>query len=505
MSKKKIAIALSYVNMLMGMVVNIYLTPMLIMTLGDVDYSLYKVMHSLAGPLTMFHLGISTVVTRSIVKNKSCGDEGAKEKQNTMALALLASAVMSLLVIIAGIVIYFSIPSVYGKTYSADSLLVGKKIFVMFVIASVLHMLTDAFSGCVLGHERYVISSAIPLAKTVGKCVLLFVLLKCGLGVLFVVAVDLILAIFTFLFTLLYAVCVLHEFPKFHYFDKKQLAEIVSFGLAILLQAFVNQVNNNMDTMILGAFVTDTAVITMYSSALAIYSIYNSLISVVTSYFLPQAAKLTTQNASGREMTDFVVKPGRFQAVIAVACILGFAMFGRNFIAIWIGARYMDAYWIILLLMIPVTIPLVENAIISILDATMKRLFRSIVLVVMAVVNLILSVILVNLIGFWGAAIGTTLSLLIGHGILMNIYYAKELHIEVLRMFRQIFSGILPAGLIAATACLPLAIFLPDTLLYFILKCVSFIVVYAVLLLVIGLNHNEKAILGSVVRKVLKK
>ena len=69
MSKKKIAIALSYVNMLMGMVVNIYLTPMLIMTLGDVDYSLYKVMHSLAGPLTMFHLGISTVVTRSIVKN----------------------------------------------------------------------------------------------------------------------------------------------------------------------------------------------------------------------------------------------------------------------------------------------------------------------------------------------------------------------------------------------------------------------------------------------------
>lgn len=505
MSNKKLAIAISYINLLVGMVVNIYITPMLIATLGDVDYSLYKVMHSLAGPLTMFHLGVSTVVTRSIVKNKdSCGGN-IREKRNTMALSLLASGVMSLLVIVAGACLYMAIPVMYGETYSEASICLGQKLFVMFVAASVLHMLTDAFSGCVVGHERYVVSSAIPLVKNLGKCILLIVLLKSGMGVLFVVAVDLFLAVGTFLFTLIYAVFGLHEIPKLYYFDKKQLSKIVSFGLAILLQAFVNQVNNNMDTMILGAFIDEKAVITMYSSALAIYAIYNSLVSVVTHYFLPKATELTLKNATGKEMTDFVIKPGRFQAMIALACILGFALFGQNFIRIWIGERYLDAYGVILTLMIPVTIPLVENAAISILDATMKRMYRSVVLVIMAILNLLVSVILVRSVGFWGAAIGTAVSLLLGHGVLMNLYYMKVFHIEVFRMFKQIFEGILIAGLLAALVCLPLAILLPDTVLWFVLKCGSFVLIYAVFLLAFGLNRSEKAMLRALVRKMCRK
>ncbi len=500
MSQKKKGMMLSYINLIMGMVVNIFLTPMLITTLGDTDYSLYKVIHSFAGPLAMFHLGVSTVVTRSIVKNKECVDGGIGKKQNTMAMSLGASVLMALIVAVAAMVMYMAIPDIYGNTYSDVSVLLGQKIFVMFVASSILHMLTDAFSGCVVGHERYVVSGMIPLFKTVGKLILQMVLLRCGLGVVYVVAVDLIIALGIFLFTVFYAVCVLRETPKFHYFDKKQFIEIVLFGMAILLQAFVNQVNNNMDIMILGAFITEKAVITMYSSALAVYSIYNSLISVVTQYFLPQATKLTMQNASGREMTNFIIKPGRFQAIIAVACIGGFALFGNNFISIWIGAQYMDAYGVVLVLMIPVTIPLVENAVICILDATMKRMFRSVVLVVMAMLNLIASIILVQWLGFWGAAVGTVISLFVGHGVLMNVYYAKVFNIEIFRMFRQIFKGILPAGGFSAVLCLPLALFLPNTALWFIIKCCCFVVVYALCLLTFGLNSDEKLMIRSMIR-----
>ena len=40
MSQKKKGIVLSYLNLVLGMVVNIYLTPMMIISLGDMDYSL---------------------------------------------------------------------------------------------------------------------------------------------------------------------------------------------------------------------------------------------------------------------------------------------------------------------------------------------------------------------------------------------------------------------------------------------------------------------------------
>lgn len=499
MNQKKRGIVLSYLNLIMGMVVNVFLTPMLIVSLGDGDYSLYKVMQSFAGPLSIFHLGISTVVTRSIVKCDGLSDYTEQDKKNTIALALLASGVMALLVLVAGAGMYTAIPRIYSGTYSSESLKTGQQIFAMFVLAAVFHMLTDVFSGCILGHERYTVSSLIPLFKTVAKCILIIVLLQCEMEVRFVVAIDLILALGVFTFSAGYGMLVLGEVPKLTRFDKGQLMEILSFGFAILLQAFVNQVNNNMDTMILGAVVAEKTIITMYSSALTVYSIYNSLISVVTHYFLPNATRLVSQKASGRELTDFVIRPGRFQAVVSLTCICGFALFGRNFIAIWIGPRYMDAYGVVLMLMIPVTIPLIQNAVISILDAAMKRMVRSVVLVMMAALNLGVSFMLVRIMGFWGAAVGTALSLLLGHGVLMNIYYAKEFQIEIFRMFGSIFRGILPAGLLATAVSAPMAVFLPYTVGWFVIKCICFVAVYGLFLLLFGFNVEEKRMVLALV------
>ena len=275
-----------------------------------------------------------------------------------------------------------------------------------------------------------------------------------------------------------------------------------SFGSAILLQAIVNQVNNNVDTMILGAYINDKSIITMYSSALAVYSIYNSLISVISNFFLPKATKLVMQNASGTELTDLVIKPGRFQAMIAVGCIFGFSLFGRNFITIWIGEKYLDAYLVTLILMIPVTIPLVENAVISILDASLKRIYRSTVLVIMAVFNVVISVLLISRFGFWGAAAGTAISLIVGHGFLMNIYYAKTFKIEIGRMFISIFKGILPAGLLASLLCLPLSVYLSDTILYFAVKCILFVALYFLFLILFGMNTEEKEMIQIETKKL---
>ena len=501
MSQKRIGVIISYLNLIMSMIVNIFLIPLMIKSFGDIDYSIYKVMQSFAGPLAMFHLGISTVVTRSIVKYHSEDNYTETEKQNTMAMALLVSGLMSLLVAVAGVVMYVAIPSMYGDSYTAESLALGCEIFSVFVISSIFHMMTDAFSGCVVGREKFVVSAAVPLMKTVLKVLLMGIFLMCGMNVFYIALADLLISVFTFAVLFFYAVFGLHEIPRLYYLDKRQLIEIFSFGTAILLQAIVNQVNNNMDTMILGAFVEEKAIITMYSSALTVYAIYNSLVSVITTFFLPKATRLISRNASGKELTDFVIFPGRFQAMIAVACVFGFLLFGQNFISVWIGAQYMDAYWVTLLLMIPVTIPLVENAAISILDASLKRMYRSVVLVVMAVINVIVSIILVRLIGFWGAAIGTFASLIIGHGILMNIYYAKTFKMEIGRMFRSIFKGVLPAGMVASIVCIPLAVFVENTVIFFLIKCVSFLVVYALLLWLFGMNSYEKGMVKEAFAK----
>lgn len=497
MNQKQIGIVISYLNLAMGMVVNIFLTPLMISSLGDINYSLYKVMQSFAGPLSIFHLGISTVVTRCIVKYNSQDALAKQQKQNTFALAIISSVFMAILVSLIGVLLCLSIPNVYGDSYSNDNIIIGQRIFIIFMLSTVFHMLTDAFGGCLIGHERYAVSSLIQLSKTVLKAVCWIVLLELNIGVFGIVCVDLIVSVSVFVFSVVYSVGILHEIPKLYFWDIKQLYDIITFGAAIFLQAIVNQVNNNVDTMLLGVFATDKSVITMYSSALTIYMIYNSLISLISNFFLPKATRLINQKASGAEITDFVIGPGRFQACIAIACIFGFLLFGRNFIAVWIGTKYMEAYWIILMLMIPVTVPLVQNAMIAVLDASMKRIYRSIVLVCMAVFNVVISICLISVLDFWGAAIGTVISLVIGHIICMNIYYRKVFKLEIGRLFRSVFKGVFSAGLAAAICCLPMALFSPNTIIWFLIKCAIFILLYCMFLLKWGLDPSEKKIVKN--------
>ena len=134
MNQKQIGIVISYLNLAMGMVVNIFLTPLMISSLGDIDYSLYKVMQSFAGPLSIFHLGISTVVTRCIVKYNSQDALAKQQKQNTFALAIISSVFMAMLVSLIGVLLCLSIPNVYGDSYSNDNIIIGQRIFIIFML-----------------------------------------------------------------------------------------------------------------------------------------------------------------------------------------------------------------------------------------------------------------------------------------------------------------------------------------------------------------------------------
>lgn len=500
--QKKKGIVISYFNIALSMCVNMVLVPTLITSLADDEYSVYKVMQSFTGPLIMFNLGISTIAARCIARFNAAGDSAnAKEKENTLGLALLISLAMALLVATIGVAMYVLVPTVFGNTYSAEQLATAQKLLLIFVAVTALHIMADVYKGCIQGNERFVVLHGGSTMQTALRIVFIFGLIYFGkCSAITVALVDLVVYGVLFVFYLGYTIFSLHEKFRLYKIEKEELAAIASFSAAIMLQAIVNQVNNNVDNIILGAMVIDKSVITMYSSALSIYGIYNSLSSVLTGIYFPKATKLVTKDCSETQLTDFVIAPGRFQAMLTIGIIGAFALFGKNFISLWIGAKYINAYYVTLMLIIPVTIPLVQNVCISILDAKLKRLFRSVVLVSMAVINVAVSVVLVHIFGFWGAAIGTAASLIIGHVVVMNIYYSRVIKLQVVRMFKEIFKGVLPAGVLATACCLPLALYLPNSLPMFIVKCACFVAVYGALLWMLGINKSEKDMVKSMLK-----
>ena len=122
----------------------------------------------------------------------------------------------------------------------------------------------------------------------------------------------------------------------------------------------------------------------------------------------------------------------------------GLVLFGKNFILLWAGSGYEESYYIALLLIIPLCVRLIQNLGISIMQAMDKYKFKAIVSFGMTIINVIISIFLAQKWGATGAALGTCISLVVCNVIIMNVYYYKEIKLDVIKFWKNIFKMTVP-------------------------------------------------------------
>lgn len=503
-NQKKAGIIISYLNIALNMFIGVFFTPFLIKSLGDAEYGVYRVVQSFAGQLSVMTFGMSALVTRNIVYYDT--QHKQKEKENFLAMALGISLILFVIAIFIGIGMYQTAGYIFKNSFSQEELIIAKRLIFLLVINIAITILNDCFAGFLTGHEKFFVSNSVKTLRLVLRIVTLVILLKAGFKSMAIVGTDVMLSFGILIFDMVYGIVILKEKIKFHYFDKVMFKSSMLFSAAILLQAIVNQINQNMDSMILGVM-TDAKTVAVYSIALVIYTTYNSITSTVAGVFLPQATRMVAQDATNDELTDMVAYTGRYQLMLAGAVLSGFILFGHDFISLWVGDTYLPAYKISLILLLPVTIPLIQSVCNTILDAKMKRMSRSIVLVLMAVINVIASVIFIKKFGYIGAAYGTSLSTIIGHIIIMNIYYHKSMKLNILRMFKNIFHKILPCIIAITVVLIPLkSVNISSSIfLNFCVKIVVFIIVYSAAIYIFAMNKSEKSMIQGILGKILKR
>ena len=180
-------------------------------------------------------------------------------------------------------------------------------------------------------------------------------------------------------------------------------------------------------------------------------------------------------------------------------------IFGQPFINMWAGENYSEAYPIALLLIIPVTIPLIQNLGIEIQRAKNMHQFRSWLYLFIAIGNLFLSIPLTKMYGGVGAAIGTAISLLIGNGLVMNWYYHNRVGLDMKYFWNQILRFI-PALIAPTIAGVLIAKFVG---LYhpipFLICGIIYVIVFIISMWLFGMNQYEKDLIRKPVEKFSNK
>ncbi len=498
----KAGVMLSYISEAIAVVAALVYTPVMLRLLGQAEYGLYQLAASTISYLSLLGLGFSSSYIRYYSKYKVNNDSNGIAKLNGMFMTVFI--VIGIVCAIVGGVLVASIDIIFKASLSADEIKTARILMVLMVFNFTISFPGSVFSTYITANEKYIFLRIINIIKNILNPLLTLPLLLVGYKSIAVVAIQTVLAVSTFVINWLYCNKKLEMQTNFKNFDWGILKSLFMFSFWVFLNEIIDQVNWQVDKFVLG-IISGTVTVAVYGVASQLNSLYLMFSTSVSSVFVPRVNKIVAEGDDNKHLTDLFVRVGRIQFIILMLMISGFIIFGRYFIKIWAGDNYNGSYYIALLLMTPATVPYIQSLGVQIQRAKNMHQFRSIVYFVIAILNVIASIPLAKLYGGIGAAMGTSLSIIIGNGFIMNVYYHKKIGLDIIYFWKQI-AKFIPALIIPAMFGLVVMKYIDmDSILIFVTLTLIYVGIYSLSMWLFGMNKSEKELLAAPLRRILRK
>ena len=495
----KFGAIISYVLILLNATYGLFLTPFIVGQLGDSSYGVYKTISALTASFMVLDSGVGSTIMRYVAKYRA--DKEEKKIPNFLFMSGIQVLIICALILTVTVSAYFMLDNIYGTSLTSAELSEAKIIYVFLALGMIAHMLENFINGIISGYNRFVFANGSRVIRLIVRILAIILFLSVFKNSVTLVMIDLIVTVMFIFVEILYILKKIKVKIKYSYWDNLIFKESFIYILLMFLGTLIDQVNGNISNVLTGAFIGSAAV-TVYSMALLIFNMYMNLSTAISGVMLPTVTmSLKDDDEKYTNTLGLVVQTGRIQFLLLGAVAVGFAIFGIPFINVWLGEGYSDVYILTLIMLFPALLELCINVCLSILRAKNKIGFRTFVVAVSAAINLLFIVIAMPYIGYFAAAIGTAFSFLFGSVIIMGIYYYKKFKINVLKLYTRIFKGILWCILLSGASSYFAAMIFDSSMYKLIFGIATFCAVYAVTLLVFGLNKDEKNIILSKIRR----
>ncbi len=498
---------LSYLQMFLNIVISLVYTPFMLRTLGQSEYGLYSTVSSTIAMLAVLNLGFNSSYVRYFMKYKVEKDEESIAKLN--GLFIIIFSIIGIIALVCGLFISFNLHLVFDKGLTPDEYATAKMLMILLSINMAFSFPMSVFSNIITANEKYVLLKLIGLIKNVASPLVTIPLLLAGFRSVAIVAVTISFALITDIIYLFYAKKILHVKFVFRKFPEGLFKSLFAFSAFIAINMIVDQLNSNVDKVLLGRF-CGTETVAVYAVGFSLYHYYMLFSTSISNVFTPRVHKIINETKNDlclqhKRISELFTKVGRIQFIVLSLLASGIVFFGQQFIMLWVGNEYKESYYVTLLLVISVTIPLVQNIGIEVQRALNKHKFRSLIYLFMAILNVILTAVLCQKYGAVGATVGTAISYLAANGCIMNVYYHKKCGIDIIMFWKNILR--VSAGLIAPIifGILINRFFFIDSFVTLAIGIVLYSTVYGASMFFIGMNKYERSLVATPIRKVLGK
>lgn len=495
----KVGVILAYINLAIGSIIPFFYTPVMLRILGQSEYGLFSLSNSVIGYLSLLNLGLGSTIIRYIAKFRAENDK--ESVQNVLGFMLLVYAFLALMVVFAGWGIAQNVTYIFEKGLSVHEINEIQNLILIMTFNTALAFPLSVFTSVTIAYEKYVFRRLFDILLTIITPLANLLVLYLGYGSIGMALAATIIQLLVSPINIVYCIKKLCLRPKFSKIQKNLIIEMIGFSVYVFIGTLVDMLFWSTDKVILGMLAGSTAV-AVYNIGGTFNNIVMNLSSSISGVLGPRVTGMAVNNAKPEQYTDLFIKVGRLQFIVVALIVSGFTVFGQCFIKMWAGEAYKNSYWVAVLTLFPLCIPLIQNTGLAILMAQNKHKFRSIVYLVIAIINAISTYMVVPYTGVLGAALCSCVAYIAGQGVIMNWYYYKRIHIDIFLFWKNILKMSMVPILMSILSLAVIRYITMNSWIKFFIGVLLYTVIYVILMYLYAMDNSEKDIIRIPIKKL---
>jgi O-antigen/teichoic acid export membrane protein len=503
-SNKQIAFGtiMSYLSIVISCVGAIVVTPFIVKCLGDSSYGVYRIIVSLIAYMSILNFGFGSSAVRYIsefrVKNQ-------KEKEGEFLTIIKYMNFFAICIcVIVGVIIYSFIGDIFSSSLTLEEIDLAKELFKILIIGVIVSVVNDIYASIINAYEQFIFVKSIDVIRNILKIVLVFMILSFNSSAVFLTMIDLALNVFVLLSNMYYVrfklkIVIAFRLPNLKTIDFKFYKEVFVFASLVLLNIIINQLIWNTDSIIIGMRL-DSVSAAIYGVGATISSMFYNMSLVIGNLLMPKTVFMVKSGATKSELTDYMIKVARIQAFIIFFIVSAYFVMGKQFVQLWMGNSYSDAWISSLLVMIGSVFASLLVSGHAILKAMNKQNFFMGTYFIIFLLNAVITYALVVHTGIIGAAAVTMVTFVGGTIFILIPYYHISIKLNMKKFISSMCRDILPATLVVAFVMWKFYQYVDiSSWVKFFVMAAVYTVVYYLVIYFCGTTRKEKDIIQSII------
>jgi O-antigen/teichoic acid export membrane protein len=395
-------------------------TPIVVRTLGQEGYGVWSFLNGLLGYTNLLFLGVGSALVRYVAAFSATGDQPSINRLTSVATTIFAAIGLSAVVVFAGLSLVVEDLFADGLTMVSSSAaawtcaMLGVQVFCFFLATS--------FNATLVGRDRYDLANLSRIVSVVLRFVLVTLALSGDRPLIR-------LAVLTTIASFIDVVVVMrlahrldpHLSVRVARPRLDELRLLYGFGAPAFVIVLSSRLISYTDTTVIGMM--------LGASDVALYAVPLQLVEYAQLAFGAYAgvllSRLSVLNTLGaiEEMRAAYGTALRITALLAAFVLTNLLWAGPAFVDLWLGPSYGAASrWVLVWLVAAAFLHVFTTAVAMPFYHALKLLARPAqVLLIEALLNLVLSVLLVRRLGISGVALATFLPACVSAVILPRI------------------------------------------------------------------------------------